>query len=72
MLFRSQAIVLAVREQDESLNRNYTTGSTVLSSSFVLSDGVALHVVGEQDYDAVHELQFRVIGVLDLAFFPEQ
>lgn len=68
---RTRAIVLAVREDDKSLARNYTTSSTVVSSTFVLSDGVALHLIGEEDYDAVHDLQTRVIGVLDLAFFPE-
>jgi hypothetical protein len=66
-----RAIVLKVREDDNSLMRRYTTSSTVLTSTFVLADGVALHVIGEEDYDDVHDLQTRVIGVLDLAFFPE-
>lgn len=68
---RGRAIVLAVREDDRSLARRYTTGSTMFSSTFLLADGVALHVIGEADYDAIHDLQTRVIGVLDLAFFPE-
>jgi hypothetical protein len=43
----------------------------VTSATFQLSDGVGLHVIAETDYDAVHDLQLRVIGVLDLAFYPE-
>jgi hypothetical protein len=70
---RGQAIVLAVSEDGTStLAHDYTTSSTIVSSTFVLSDGVGLHVIAEEDYDAVHALQTRVIGVLDLAFFPEQ
>ena len=66
-----RAIVLGVREDDLSLARRYVTSSTVLSASFRLADSVGLHVIGEADYDDVHDLQTRVIAVLDLAFLPE-
>jgi hypothetical protein len=32
---------------------------------------VALHTIVEADHDATHALQYRVIGVFDLAFTPE-
>ena len=51
--------------------RSYVTSSVVASSTFQLSDGVGLHAIAETDYDAVHDLQLRVIGVLDFAFYPE-
>jgi hypothetical protein len=68
---RGRAIVLGVREDDRSLERRYVTSSTVLSTTYRLADSVAIHAIAEADYDAVHELQTRVIGVLDLAFLPE-
>jgi len=62
-----------VREDStSSLATRYVTSSAVTSATFQLSDGVGLHVIAETDYDAVHDLQLRVIGVLDLAFYPEQ
>ena len=36
-----------------------------------MSDGVALHTILEVDHDAIHDLQYRAIGVFDLAFAPE-
>lgn len=70
---RGRVIVLGVREDSmSSLATRYVTSSAVTSATFQLSDGVGLHVIAETDYDAVHDLQLRVIGVLDLAFYPEQ
>jgi hypothetical protein len=71
LLFRGRVIVLAVREDDRTLARDYVTSSTVLTSTYQVTDGVGVHVNAEADYDAIHNLQTRVIGVLDLAFFPE-
>jgi hypothetical protein len=47
------------------------TSSTVFSSTWRLSDGVALHTILEVDDDAIHELQYRAIGMFDFAFTPE-
>ncbi|MBA3821881.1 MAG: hypothetical protein H0X17_23560 [Deltaproteobacteria bacterium] len=66
---RGRVIVLGVAPTDE--RTRYVTTSTVLSSTWKLADTVALHAIAEADYDAVHDLQLRAIGVLDLAFAPE-
>ncbi|HUJ60398.1 MAG TPA: hypothetical protein VLX92_17975 [Kofleriaceae bacterium] len=68
---RGQAIVLGVREDDHSLARDYVTSSTVLTTTYQVADFVALHGIAEADYDAIHNLQTRVVAVLDLAFAPE-
>jgi hypothetical protein len=47
------------------------TSSTVLSATWQLTDGVALHTVLEADDDAIHDLQYRAIGMFDFAFAPE-
>jgi hypothetical protein len=66
-----RVLLLAVQEDDRSLQRDYVTSSTMLQSSYQVTDGVGIHVIAEADYDAVHNLQTRAIAVLDLAFFPE-
>lgn len=71
MWLRGRVLVLGVREDDTSLARDYVTSSTVVSSTFQVADQVAIHAIAEADHDAVHGLQTRVIGVLDLAFIPE-
>jgi hypothetical protein len=68
---RGRVIVLGVREDDRSLARHYVTSSTVASSTFQVAESVAIHVIAEEDYDAIHAFQTRVIGVIDLAFMPE-
>jgi hypothetical protein len=68
---RGRVIVLGVRDDDASLYKQYTTSSTVVSGTIQVADFVAIHAMAEADYDAVHELQMRVIGVLDFAFMPE-
>jgi hypothetical protein len=67
---RGRAIVLGVARDDEGHPR-YVTSSGQLSSTWRVSDGVALHTIVETDHDAIHDLQYRVIGVFDLAFTPE-
>jgi len=67
---RGRAIALAVARDDAGRPR-YVASSTQLSSTWRLSDGVALHTIVETDYDAIHDLQYRVIGAFDLAFSPE-
>jgi hypothetical protein len=61
-------IALGVDPEDRP---NYVTGSAVASGSFKLADGLAVHVVGEVDADELHDVQTRIIGVLDFAFAPE-
>jgi len=68
---RGRVIVLGVRDDDASLYKDYVTSSTVVSGTLKVADYVAVHAIAEADYDAVHQLQMRVIGVLDLAFMPE-
>jgi hypothetical protein len=65
-----RAIALGVARDDQGHPR-YVTSSGQLSSTWRLSDGVALHAIVETDYDAIHDLQYRAIGVFDLAFTPE-
>ncbi|MBS1120978.1 MAG: hypothetical protein H6Q90_3206 [Deltaproteobacteria bacterium] len=68
MWLRGRVVVLGVAADDRP---RYVTSSTVVSSTWKLGDAVALHTVIEADYDQLHALQTRVIGVLDLAFAPE-
>jgi hypothetical protein len=67
---RGRAIMLGVARDDEGHPR-YVTSSGQLSSTWRMSDGVTLHTIVEADHDAIHALQYRVIGVFDLAFLPE-
>ncbi len=67
---RGRAITLGVAS-DEAGRPRYASSSSVISSTWRLSDGVALHTILEVDYDAIHDLQYRAIGVFDLAFAPE-
>jgi len=67
---RGRAITLAVAS-DEDRRPRYVSSSSVVSSTWRVSDGVALHTILEIDRDAIHDLQVRAIGVFDLAFAPE-
>ena len=67
---RGRAITLGVASDQEGRPR-YVSSSTVISSTWRMSEGVALHTILEVDYDAIHELQVRAVGVFDLAFAPE-
>ncbi len=71
MWARGRVVVLGVREDEASLGRRYVTTSTVASTTYRIAERVAVHVIGEVDYDAIHDLQTRVIGVIDLAFHPD-
>jgi hypothetical protein len=72
---RGRAITLGVARDDQaqgaSARPRYVTTSTVLSTTWRLTDGVALHTIFEADHDAIHDLQSRAIGMFDLAFAPE-
>ncbi len=72
---RGRAIALAVARDDlgegSSAHPRYVTSSTVVSTTWRLSDGIALHVIAEADNDAIHELQYRAIGMFDFTFAPE-
>lgn len=68
---RGRIVVLGVREDESSRGRRYVTTSSVLSTTFRISERAAVHAIAELDYDAIHDLQTRVIGVIDLAFAPE-
>jgi hypothetical protein len=67
---RGRAISLGVAS-DEDRHPRYVTSSAVVSSTWRMSDSVALHTILEVDHDAIHDLQVRAIGVFDLAFTPE-
>jgi hypothetical protein len=66
---RGRVIVLGVRPDDD--RARYVTSSAVASSSLQLADALALHIVGEVDVDKPHDVQGRIIGVLDFSFTPE-
>lgn len=68
---RGRVVVLGVREDETSRARRYVTTSSVLSTTVRISDNAAIHAIAEVDYDAIHDLQTRVIGVIDLNFAPE-
>lgn len=72
---RGRAIALDVARDDRgegsSAHPHYITSSTVVSTTWRLSDGVALHTIVEADHDAIHDLQYRAVGMFDLAFAPE-
>lgn len=73
---RVRAVTLAVARDDgggegSSARPRYVTSSTVLSSTWRLSDGIAVHAIVETDHDAIHDLQLRAIGMFDFAFAPE-
>lgn len=68
---RGRAIVLDVDQDGSPLAQRFVTGSATASASLRVADGVGLHAVAEIDDDAIHAIQTRFIGVLDLAFAPE-
>jgi hypothetical protein len=75
---RGRVVVLGVHEDDTSatygatsLGRRYVTTSGVVSSTYRISEQAAVHAIAEVDYDELHDLQTRVIGVIDLNFSPE-
>lgn len=72
--WRGRVIVVGVSEDDTAnvvTARDYVTSSAVASMTYRIATTVAFHAIAEADYDAVHDLQLRAIGVLDLAFSPE-
>lgn len=75
LALRGRAITLGVARDDggtgTSARPRYVTSSTVLGTSMRLSEAVAVHAILEVDHDAIHDLQYRAIGVFDLAFAPE-
>ena len=70
---RGRLVVLGVREDATASpsGRRFVTTSAVASSTIRISDQAAVHAIAELDYDALDELQTRVVGVLDLNFSPE-
>ncbi|MFT3700402.1 MAG: hypothetical protein QM831_45070 [Kofleriaceae bacterium] len=70
---RGRFIVLAVTQDANAstIAQDYVTQSANVSTTWRVADNVALHLIGEADHDAVHDLQTRAIAVLDLAFLPE-
>ncbi|HUS31953.1 MAG TPA: hypothetical protein VMZ53_25805, partial [Kofleriaceae bacterium] len=74
MWWRGRVVVLGVAE-DETANvataRRFVTTSTVLSATYRIAETVAVHAIGEADYDVIHDLQLRALAVVDLNFSPE-
>jgi hypothetical protein len=72
---RGRALTLGVAPDEggegTSAHPRYITSSTVVSTTWRLADGIALHVITEVDHDALHDLQLRAIGMFDFAFAPE-
>jgi hypothetical protein len=71
--WRGRVIVLGVNEDDvtSAVSRKFVTSSAVVSATFKIAESVGVHAIAEGDYDAIHDFQVRVIGVIDLAFAPE-
>jgi hypothetical protein len=63
--------VLGVHEDETSLGRSYVTSSAVASMTIGIFETVGVHAIAELDYDAIQDLQTRVIAVIDLAFTPD-
>jgi len=72
---QGRVITLGVARDDggegSSVRPRYVTSSTVMSATWRLSEGVGLHTILEVDDDAIHDLQYRAIGMFDFAFAPE-
>lgn len=68
---RGRIVVLGVHEDEASQGRRYVTSSVVGSTTIRIAERVAVHAIGEVDYDEIHDLQTRLIGVIDLSFHPE-
>jgi hypothetical protein len=74
---RGRAATLAVARDDQadgfaaSTKPRYVTSSTTLGTTWWVSDGVAVHVTAEADYDELHDLQYRALAMFDFAFAPE-
>lgn len=72
--WRGRLVGVWVNEDDTATvltARNFMTSSAVASMTYRIGDTVAFHAIAESNYDAIHDLQLRAIGVLDLAFAPE-
>ena len=65
---RGRAVVLDVVPE---AGARYVATSNVMSTTWRIADGAALHVLAEVDHDARHRLQTRGLVVIDLAFLPE-
>ena len=51
--------------------RRFVTTSAVLSATYRIAETIAVHAITETDYDAIHDIQIRALGVIDLNFSPE-
>ena len=72
--WRGRVIGVWVSEDDTAnivTAREFVTTSGVASMTYRIADTVAFHAIAETNYDAVHDLQLRAIGILDLTFSPE-
>jgi hypothetical protein len=74
---RGRMITLAVARDDagegqgQALHPRYVTSSAVVSATWRITDAVGMHTIIEVDHDALHDLQYRALGVFDFAFAPE-
>lgn len=69
--WRARVIVLGVNEDNTTQIGKFVTTSGVASATYRIAENVGVHLMAEVDYDQIHDLQTRVIGVVDLAFAPE-
>ncbi len=67
--FRGRASLFGI-DPDTAVAR-YVTTSGVVSASWQVADGVAIHGITEVDQDPRYGLQTRAIAILDFAFLPE-
>lgn len=58
-------------DDDVIENLHGTTFGVQLGATYRLNEGITVHVVAEENTNRYNTSQFRLIGVLDLAFRPE-
>jgi hypothetical protein len=58
-------------DDDVIENLDGTTLGVQLGATYVINDGITVHVIAEENTNRFHTSQFRLIGVMDLAFRPE-
>jgi hypothetical protein len=58
-------------EEDLIRRLKATTYGAQAGGRWIMTDGVALHLLVEENYNRFYASQFRVIAMLDLAFRPE-
>ncbi len=64
---------LSVIDFDDALLRGFSGVSVgaQVGTTYQVNEGVTLHLIAEENRNRIYNSQFRLIGVIDLAFYPE-